>query len=124
MTDEYILEKGYEQYNLIFCDNEHIVARFQKRFDDKYGKKYYIDVLKWSNDFVPVERRDEYWQPYSYEYEVQVSMYDEQNTIDLHFHSDWDLDKVEKFMVDFFEKMRVNYYELWDGQRRVRPYAN
>lgn len=121
MTDEYILKKGYQQYNPTLYDNEYITTRFQKRFDDEYGKKYFINVLKWSNDFVPVERRDEYWQQYSYEYEVQVSMYDEQNTIDLHFHSNWTLSKVEKFMVDFFDKMCVAYYELWNGQRRVRP---
>ena len=121
MTDEYILEKGYKQYSPIQFDNEHIVARFQKRFDDEYGKKYFINVLKWSHSFIPVERRDEYWQPYGYEDEVQVSMYDEQNTIDLHFHSDWTLDKVEEFMAEFFEKMCVDYYELWNGQRRVRP---
>lgn len=124
MTDEYILEKGYQQYNPTLYDNEHIVTRFQKRFDDIYGKKYFINILKWSNDFVPVERRDEDWQPYGYEYEVQVSMYKEENPINLHFFSNWDLDKVENFMADFFEKMRVNYYELWDGQRRIRPYAN
>lgn len=121
MTDEYIVKKGYKQYNPTLYDSEYIATRFQKRFDDEYGKKYFINVLKWSNDFVPVERRDEYWQPYSYEYEVQVSMYDEQNTIDLHFHSNWTLSKVEKFMVDFFDKMCVGYYELWNGQRRVRP---
>lgn len=122
MTDEYILEKGYQQYKPMPYDNEYIVARFQKRFDDEYGKKYFIDVLKWSNDFVPIERRDEYWQPYSYEYEVQVSIYEKNNTIDLHFHSDWTLNSVEEFMAEFFEKMRLNYYELWwDEQRGVRP---
>ena len=120
MTDKYILEKGYKQYKPIPYDNESIVARFQKRFDDEHGKRYFINVLKWSNSFIPVERRDKYWQPYSYEYEVQVSMYDKPNTIDLHFHSDWTLNKVEAFMTDFFERMYVNYYELWDGQREVR----
>lgn len=121
MTDEYILEKGYKQYNATLYDNEGIIARFQKRFDDECGKKYFIDILKWSNDFIPVERRDIYWKPYSYEYQVQISMYEEENPINLHFFSNWTLDRVEEFMADFFEKMCVNYYELWDGQRRVRP---
>lgn len=123
MTDEYILEKGYKQYNPTPYDNAYIVARFQKRFDDEYGKKYFINVLKWLNSFVPAECRDRYWEPYSYEYEVQVSMYGEENTMNLHFYSDWILDRVEEFMADFFEKMQPNYYELWDGQRRVRPNA-
>lgn len=124
MTDEYILKKGYKQYNHTSYDIEHdkyIVAAFQKRFDDEYGKRYFINILKWSNDFVPIEHRYEYWQPYSYEYKVQVSMHEEQNPINLHFFTDWTLDRVEEFMADFFEKMRVNHYELWDGQRGVRP---
>lgn len=121
MTDEYILKKGYKQYKSTSYDNEYIVAMFQKRFDDEYGKKYFINVLKWSNDFMPVERRDVCWQPYSYEYKVQVSIYEEQNPINLHFFSNWTLDRVEEFMADFFKKMCINHYELWDGQRGVRP---
>lgn len=122
MTDEYILEKGYKQYSSTYYDNKYIVAKFQKRFDDEYGKKYFINILKWSNSFVPVDRRNEYWQPYNYEYDVQVSMYEEKNTINLRFYADWTLDRVEEFMADFFEKMCPNYYEL-DEQRGVRPYA-
>ena len=123
MTDEYILEKGYKQYNPTHYDNEHIIARFQKRFDDEYGKKYFINVLKWSNGFVPIAHRDEYWKPYAYEYEVQVTMYEEDNTMNLHFYTHWTLDRVEEFMAEFFEKMCPNYYELWDERRRVRPDA-
>ena len=46
MTDEYLLERGYKQYKPTQFDNESVVARFQKRFDDDFGKKYFIDVLK------------------------------------------------------------------------------
>lgn len=122
MTDEYLLEHGYRQYppNSVF-DSDLVVSRFQKRFDDSFGKKYFIDVLKWSHDYVPTQRRDEWWKPYSYEYEVQVTMSDNDNGLDLHFHSSWTLEEVEKFMEDFFEKMKSNYYEDWDGNRRVRP---
>lgn len=120
MTDEYILEKGYKQYNPTHYDDIYIITRFQKRFDDEYGKKYFINILKWSNDFVPIEHRSESWQPYNYEYEVQVSMYERDNTMNLHFYSDWNLDRVEEFMNEFFEKMCPNYYELWDGQRGAR----
>lgn len=122
MTDEYILEKGYKQYSPTpVLDNEYIVARFQKRFDDNFGKKYFINILKWSRDYIPAEHRDKYWTPYTYEYEVQVSMYEEDNTINLHFFADWTLDKVENFMMDFFDKMTPNYYESWDEERGVRP---
>ena len=51
MTDEYLIEQGYKKYEPTRFDNESVVARFQKRFDDDFGKKYFIDVLKWSNDY-------------------------------------------------------------------------
>lgn len=122
MTDEYILEKGYKRYSPTpVLDSEYIVAKFQKRFDDDFGKKYFINILKWSRDYIPAEHRDKYWTQYVYEYEVQVSMYEEDNTINLHFFADWTLDKVEDFMESFFEKMNPNYYESWDEERRVRP---
>ena len=38
MTNECLKEKGYHEYQPTAFDNEHIVARFQKRFDDDIGK--------------------------------------------------------------------------------------
>lgn len=115
MTDEYLLERGYKKFSpLPVLDDEHIVARFQKRFDDNFGKKYFIDVLKWSNDFIPVDRRDEWWTPYSYEYQIHTTMFNEEKPINLEFYSSWTLEEVERFAEDFFEKMKPNYYETWN----------
>ena len=122
MTDKYLIERGYEQYPPISSFySDYIVAMFQKRFDDDFGKKYFINVLKWSHDYIPENRRDEWWQPYSYEYEIQITMSNDDNGIDLKFHSSWTLEEVEYFMEDYFKKMKPNYYEDWDGNRRVRP---
>ena len=122
MSDEYLLEYGYKKYNPTSFDNEHIVARFQKRFDDDFGKKYFINVLKWSNEYIPETHRSQSWTPFSYEYETQVEMSDEENPLNLHFFANWSLSKVERFMEDFFEKMKPNYYESWDEERGVRPH--
>jgi hypothetical protein len=122
MNDTYLTEHGYKEYTPTPFDNEHIVARFQKRFDDNFGKKYFINVLKWSNDFIPTYHRDKYWEPFSYEYEVQVDMNEDENPIILHFFTSWTLEKVENFMEEFFEKMKPNYCEAWDTEdRHVRP---
>ena len=121
MTDEYLLERGYAQYKPTQFDNESVVARFQKRFDDDFGKKYFIDVLKWSHDYVPVSRRDKWWKPFTYHYETQVSMFEGEKALNLEFFSDWTLEEVEKFMEDMFEKMKLNNYESWSGNRRVKP---
>lgn len=121
MNDEYLLERGYRQYPTIPFDNDHIVARFQKRFDDDYGKKYFINVLKWSNDYIPESHRGDYWTPYSYEYETQITMHEQEDPLNFHFFTSWTLEDVEKFMEDFFIKMKPNYYENWDGERGMRP---
>ena len=114
MNDEYILSKGYHQYKPTPFDNDHIVARFQKRFDDEIGKKYFIDVIKWSNEFIPFDKRDNWWKPYTYEYHTQITASENENALNLEFFSSWSLDDVEKFVEDFFEKMKPNYYEKWE----------
>lgn len=116
MTNEYLAEKGYCKYQPTALDNEHIVGRFQKRFDDDIGKKYFIDVIRWSNEYIPESRRGNWWTPYTHEYEVQVTMLDEK-PINFHFFCHWTLEEVEKYMEEFFEKMKPNYYETWCDNR-------
>lgn len=123
MDDEYLLERGYKEYPPSpVLDNESIVKKFQKRFDDDFGKKYFIDVAKWSHDYVPINRRDKWWTPFSYAYHLYVSMFEEEEKpIYLEFGTSWTLEEVEKFAEDFFNKMEPNYYESWDERRAVRP---
>ena len=54
ITDEYIKEHGFKEYNPTRFDNDSVILRFQKRYDDNFGKKYFIDILKWDNSYVPV----------------------------------------------------------------------
>lgn len=121
MTDEYLFEHGYKKYPPTTFDNENIVAMFQRRFDDDFGTKYFINISRWSHDYIPVSYRGRNWEPFGYEYEVQVSMYEEEKSLNLHFFNDWSLEEVEKFAEDFFTRMKPNYYESWDGDRGVRP---
>ena len=114
MNDEYLLEKGYKKYPPTKFNSDLTVAMFQKRFDDNTGKKYFINVIKNSWGFVPASRRDKWWTPFTYEYEVQVTKFEEEKALNLNFFSSWSLDEVEKFMEEFFNKMNPNYYETWD----------
>ena len=121
MNDEYLIEHGYKEYEPTRFDHSNVVSRFQKRFDDDFGKKYFINVVKWSNDYISVDRRDEWWRPFTYYYETQVNVSDGENAINMEFFSSWTIEQVEKFMEEMFDKMKLNYYESWDGDRRVRP---
>lgn len=121
MTDEYLLEHGYKKYSPTSFDNECVVARFQKRFDDDYGKKYFIDISQWSQDYIPISYRSDDWELYGYEYEIHFSMYEEDKSLKLTFYNSWSLEEVENFAKEFFEKMKPNYYENWGGERGARP---
>ena len=45
MTEEYILSKGYHKEKSSQFDDKAVICRYQKRFDDENGKKYFIDIL-------------------------------------------------------------------------------
>ena len=70
--------------------------------------------------FIPSDRRDEYWKPYRFEYELQVSVEEDEKPINLHFFNNWTLDEVEEFVENFFKKMNINYYEI-DDVRHTLP---
>lgn len=119
--DEYLKNRGYKEYKPTRFDNDSVVSRFQKRFDDDSGKKYFIDVLKWDNSYIPAHQRDKWWKPFLYTYETQITVSKDESPVNLEFFSSWTIEKVEKFMEDFFTKMKLNYYESWDDKRSVRP---
>lgn len=122
MNDEYLIYRGYKQYPTTpYLDNESIVAKFQKRFDDDFGKKYFIDVAKWSHDYIPADRGDKFWKPFSYAYHLYVSMFEEEKPIFLEFGTSWTLEEVEDFAESFFDAMKPNYYESWNEERGARP---
>ena len=122
ITDEYLLERGYKQHKPTpVIDSDLIVAKFQKRFDDDFGKKYFIDVLKWSHNFVPEYHRDKWWKPFSYAYHLYVTMFEEEKPIYFEFGTSWTIEEVENFAEEFFDKMKPNYYEDWDEYRATRP---
>lgn len=110
MNDKYLLEHGYKQYNPTSFNSNSIVLMFQKCFKNDKGKKYFINVLKHSLNYLPTR---DLWESYSYTYEVQVTFTEQEKPLNLEFFSDWTLEEVENFMEDFFKKMNPNHYELW-----------
>ena len=119
ITEEYILSKVYTKYNRTPFDKDIVICRFQKCFRDDSGKKYFIDAVKIDHHFVPEDRRDEYWKPYSFEYGLQVSVGEDEKSINLQFFSSWTLEQVEEFVEDFFTKMKINYYEINDVRQTL-----
>lgn len=120
VTEEYIESKGYTRFNPTQFDKDIVVARYQKCFRDDIGKKYHINALKIDMHFIPPDRRDEYWKPYRFEYELQVSVTEDDKPLNMQFFNNWTLDEVEEFVEDFFKKMNINYYEI-DDVRHTLP---
>ena len=112
MNDECLLERGYKKYNPTPFDSCSVVARFQKRFDDEYGIKYFIDILKWSNDYIPKENRDKWYKPFTYNYEIQFTVSEEEKSLNMEFFPTWTIEEVENFAEEMFLKMQLNHYEL------------
>lgn len=124
ITEEYVKSKGYTRYDPTQFDKDIVLARYQKCFKDDTGRKYFINALKMDMSFIPSYRRDEYWKPYDFEYNIQVSVGKEEKPINMHFFNNWTLDKVEEFVEDFFVKMNINYYEINDVRHTLHSGRN
>lgn len=55
LCDDYFLNRGYQKYERTQFQkpDDMYMYNFQKRFDDKNGKKYFINVHKISNEWMP-----------------------------------------------------------------------
>lgn len=111
MTDDYILNKGYKQYNPTKFHSEYTTKCFQKRFDDDIGKKYFIDINKYSwNGLIPKNAEENY----THEYEVKLYKKDTHDALNITFHCNWKLEDVEIFIEKLFQTNQLDYYEKWD----------
>lgn len=115
LNDEYILSKGYKVYEPTRFHNSSIIKCFQKRFDDDKGKKYFIDINKWSWKSFMIEGKMGIWdKDTTYEYTTQLYRKDTHDAVDISFHSSWTLEQVEEHMEKLFETGMYDYYETWD----------
>lgn len=107
MDNDYIVSKGYKEYNPTHFHNEYIIKCFQKRLDDDIGKKYFIDI----NQYYSIGKNLE---KYNFEYSVQLYDKDTHNPVNMLFHCGWELERVEEFVENMFQSGMLDYYEIWD----------
>lgn len=106
MNDKLLIEKGFKEYAPTPFHPKGVEKFFQKKYVDKIGIKYFIDVQKWPELVIPgIETFHA-----SYEYTVQVCN-NQGNAIDLLFHSTWHLKDVENYMEEMFKFGLFKYYE-------------
>lgn len=116
MTDQDFIQRGFKQFPPIpYIDPDGIETRFQKRYDDEIGKRYFITVNKWraiKDSRIP----DGIW-PSSYEYEVYFQKDDGDGgtkAIKILLYAGWDIDEVEEYVQKLFETGLFEYYEKWE----------
>lgn len=114
LTDEIILQKGYKEYSPTRFHNSSVIKCFQKRFDDNEGKRYFLDIEKWTWRDIPQEHKCKDWyKEYTYAYKCQMYKKDTHDAIDIEFHSSWTLEQVEEFMELQWNTGLYDHYEKW-----------
>lgn len=119
ITDEELINRGYHRYEPTQFDVSWVCDRFQKRFDDKVGKKYFIDFVKYDNaEMIEHEKKrgvlnPDYIPRYSYEIETQMNKKDKAFNVDLLSSWNDNIDEVEQFIEDMWNKLELDYYERW-----------
>ncbi len=103
-----LLERGYHEYEPTRFDSDLVIKRYQKRFDNAIGKKYYIDV----EEHRELNLFDGTVIPTSYEFTTQFTKDDSPINIRW-FSGDWTIDSVEAFAEEMWNTMELDYYAVW-----------
>ena len=112
-VDEYIVSKGYKEFEPTSFDNSSVIKCFQKRFDDKIGKKYFITIKKWDWTWIN-DMHKSHMPPYSYEFIIQLYQKGTHAPININFFSGWNLDDVEEYIEKIWNLNIFDYYEEWN----------
>ena len=105
-----LLDRGFCEFRKGPFQDDGIKTCFQKRYDDKIGKKYFITVNLW----------DAWRHPYTgkvipacLEYSVQLYSKGAHNAVNLLFLSSWTIDLVEEHMERLWDTGLYDYYEIF-----------
>ncbi len=111
LNDDFLIDCGYKRFERSNIDPEGIECKYQKRFDDDIGKKYFITANKWRSFKHPF--RDEVL-PESFEFEVCFSDKETGKPIKLAFYSGWLLSEAEAMVEQLWKTGLFEYYERFD----------
>lgn len=104
-------EHGYRKYRPTEFDSRFVVARYQKRFDDDIGKKYFIDVLEY--DHSDIAQKYDISDRYGNEFELYLTFGDDDKPMKILMYCGWTLEEAEKMAEMMWNNLFANYYERW-----------
>lgn len=109
-SEEKLIQLGFKKYPKVrYIDDDITLYRYQKRYDDDVGKKYFIDCVV----------RDDSWRKYgspgdlSFEFETQLYLAETHTAFNITFLTK-DIDEITEFIESMFEAGFLDHYELFD----------
>lgn len=98
ITREKLIAAGYKHFNQSHI-KEYTDSFLQKRFDDEYGKRYFITIVEYNHGVDKL-----YYIPFT-EFESHGT------TFDIEMYNPGSVEQMEKFFENIWFKMDCNYYE-------------
>lgn len=105
---EELLANGYREFKPGPLDHEKIRTKYQKRFRDEFGTKYFITVDEW----------EPWTHPYTgettgpgYEFETQLSFGEPGTPVNIMVFGNPTLKEAEEKIEEIFNNVDWNYYE-------------
>lgn len=105
---DWLIPLGFHEYKPTNLHHEGIITCFQKRYDDDFGKKYFIDIDVW--DWRCYPQIPERYHP---SIKGQYYQAETHNAVNFEF-IDWELEAVEQWIDKMFELGLLEHYEKWD----------
>ena len=120
--EQKLIDNGYVIFKS--CLNNSIRG-FQKRFDDKIGKKYFITIWHWNHGKQhPEWRNAPNMDSYEFDMQFKVGKGNKNLIVNLHVYGKnlpdkygqeiMSLKETEEFIEKTWKDMNANYYETWD----------
>ena len=107
ITKENLLKSGYEVYkNNLKKINECYVESYEKRFDDKIGKKYFIHYDCYDNRHL-----SKHITKIDFQVEAQFNTNKETFNITYFASNSTTIEDIEQFFEKMFTKMNCKHYE-------------
>ena len=109
LTEQDFINQGYKKFTQKFLNQADF--GLQKLIKDEKGKKYYITVYVFDFSKFPGYTHE---QRYSFQPDVQFKTQSgEYLNISMILNTDTDIPTIERYFEEIFEKMNIQYYELW-----------
>lgn len=109
------LDAGYKRYNN--WDSSGAEFLLQKRFDDEYGKKYFINIRVFNWKEFKVNNRNPHLPDYSFAPDIQFQFEGGERptmNVELILSNDHTIETVEKEFENLWILMGKPYYEVWE----------